>query len=744
MSATTHRRRPSRNGSVFARVGSWSFHRRRWVLIGWLVVLATVTVVGIAAGNSYSQNETMPGTESARAAALLNVRFPARAGDEGQIVFTAPSGVRDPSVQGRMDAAFTQVTRVPGVTGVTSPYASGNTAQISKSGTVAYASVQFAQQGNNITSATKDLVQSIVQSARGNGLQVELGGAMFQATPGVGPAEVVGVLAAMVVLLVVFGSVLAMGLPILIALFGIAIGFGFVTLISHVITTPDFTTQLVSMIGIGVGIDYALFIVTRYRQGLDDGLDPPAAVARAIDTAGRAVIFAGVTVMISLLGMFLMGLKPAQGIAVSTSVTVMLVMVASVTLLPAALGFAGRNIDRLSIRRRTPQGHHRQSVWFRWSRIIQNHPWPALLSAAVVLIVLAIPVLGIRLGNADAGSNPTSDTTRRSYDLVAHGFGAGFSGPLVLAVEYPPGSNQTATLNRLTAAVRSTSDVATVQVPVPSRSGDAAVIQVLPISSPQSKSTADLVSRLRHTVIPHSLRHSKVVVYVGGFTASGIDVAHHLGSRLPLFMAGVLALSFLLLLAVFRSVLVPLKAVVMNLLSIGAAYGVIVAIFQWGWLGNVVGVAKAGPISPYLPMIMFAIVFGLSMDYEVFLLSRIREEYNRSHDNALAVADGLAATARVITAAALIMVTVFASFALGNSLVVKVFGIGLATAILVDATLVRMVLVPATMELLGDRNWWFPRWLDRITPRVHVEPSEPEPSAEPTEPARVPVAAGGS
>ncbi|HEX9506265.1 MAG TPA: MMPL family transporter [Acidimicrobiia bacterium] len=697
-------------------------HRRR-VLAAWLVGLVLVAALGGGLGASYSQSFSLPGTESQRATDLLQARFPARAGDQGQIVFSHRAGVRDPAVVAQVDQLFAAVAKVPGVTGVVSPYSANAGQQISRDGTAAYATVLFAKRAAKIDQSTIDRVKGLVNSTRTTSLAVELGGRMFQERPAFGSTELIGILAAVLILLVVFGSVLAMGLPIVIALVGIGIGFGLIELISHTVSTPDFTTQLASMIGIGVGIDYALFIVTRYRQGLHDGLAPEDAVVRAIDTAGRAVLFAGCTVVISILGLFLMGVQFVQGLAVGTSLTVAVVMLASVTLLPALLGFAGHSIDKLSMPGRRPrEGSTRTSVWFRWSRLVQRRPWRAFLAALAVLVLLAIPFFSMRQGFQDAGNNPTTDTTRRAYDLIANAFGPGVSGPLVLAAEYPSGSNPSAPLETVREAARRTPGVASVGPVTMGPSGDAAIISVIPVSSPQSSATTTLVHRLRDQTIPRALHGSDVAVHVGGITAQGIDVSDRLSSRLPLFIGGVLILSFLLLLIVFRSVLVPFKAVIMNVLSIGAAYGLVVAVFQWGWFADVIGISKPGPIAPFIPMMMFAIVFGLSMDYEVFLLSRVREEYDRTHDNALAVADGLAATARVITAAALIMVTVFASFVAGNDPTIKLFGFGLAAAIFIDATLVRMVLVPATMELLGDRNWWFPHWLDRIVPRVHVEP----------------------
>jgi RND superfamily putative drug exporter len=705
---------------MLQRLAAWCYRRRKSVVVLWIVALVAISMLGSSVGSTYSQGFSLKDTESQRATQLLESRFPARAGDEGQVVFAHTGGVDDAAVQARMEQLFRDVEAVPHVTTVVSPYSADGANQVAKGGDIAYATIQFDRTASKIPDSTITEIRHLAHDANGDGIRVDLGGRMFQEQGGLGPAELIGILAAIVILLVAFGSLLAMGLPILVALFGIGIGLGFVELLSHVIATPDFATQLASMIGIGVGIDYALFIVTRYRQGLGEGFAPEHAVVRAIDTAGRAVLFAGCTVVISLLGLFLMGVDFVNGMAVGTSVTVGIVMLASITLLPAILGFAGRTIDRFSVKRDRAPKPREQQFWFRWSRVVQRRPWPAFLVGLLILVVLAIPMFSMRLAFPDAGGNPTSDTTRRAYDLVADGFGPGFNGPLILAAEFPKGSD-TSSLDQLVAKLRTTPDVAAVIPATVSPSGDAAVIRVIPSSSPQSARTSDLVDTLRSDVIPSAVQGTDVQVHVGGLTASSIDVSDRLASRLPIFIGAVLVLSFLLLMAVFRSLLVPLKAVVMNLLSIGAAYGVVVAIFEWGWLSGPLGVEQTGPIAPFIPMMMFAILFGLSMDYEVFLLSRIREEYDRTGNNELAVADGLASTARVITAAALIMVTVFGSFVLGDETTIKLFGLGLATAILVDATVVRMILVPATMELLGDRNWWFPRWLDRIVPRFHVE-----------------------
>jgi len=452
---------------------------------------------------------------------------------------------------------------------------------------------------------------------------------------------------------------------------------------------------------------------------------PERATERAIDTAGRAVLLAGTTVIIAVLGLFTFGLDMIRGLAVGISLGVLMTMLAAVTLLPAVLGFVGQHIDRLGLpHRRRKQGAGRQSLWYRWSRLIQRRPWPALLIGAVALIAVALPVLSLRLGFGDAGNRPTSDTTRRAYDLLSEGFGPGFNGPLLLVAQTPGGAADEETLARLTGTLRKTPGVALASQPIRNQAGDAAILQVFPTSPPQDQETTDLVDRLRHQVVPAATAGSEVSVKVGGLTAAGLDFADYTATRLPWFVGTVLVLSFLLLMGVFRSVLVPLKAVVMNLLSIGAAYGVTVAVFQWGWGASLIGVGKEGPIEAWAPMMLFAVLFGLSMDYEVFLLSRIREDYDRTADNAVAVAGGLAATARVITAAAAVMVVVFSSFVLGADRSIKLFGLGLAAAVLLDATVVRMVLVPATMELLGDRNWWLPRWLDRLLPAIHVEATQ--------------------
>ncbi len=596
-------------------------------------------------------------------------------------------------------------------------------------------------------------------------LSIEYGGQLFagSAPP---TSELLGVLAAIVILLIAFGSVLAMGLPIGTALFGLGVGAGVMGIASNGFTIPEFGPQMAAMIGLGVGIDYALFIVTRFREHYHAGMELEAAVIRAVDSSGRAVIFAGITVMISLLGLFVIGLSFVRGMAAASAISVLITMLAAITLLPALIGFAGERIDQTSraaaiavgafvvlaligiftgvplgvallgaaviaivvmlvsalpfgkaLRTRLPRRHpkpRQEEFWYRWSRLIQRRPWPPLLAGVFVLVALAAPLTSIRLGFGDTGNLPETNTARRAFDLMASGFGPGVTGPLILVSTDPAVTADSAKL--VDDALAADKDIAFATAGERLATGTW-FWQAFPVSAPQDEATTDLVHRLRSA----ELSATGVDVKVGGFTAATVDFADYLGKRLPLLIGAVLILSFLLLMIVFRSILVPIKAVIMNMLSVGAAYGVIVAIFQWGWLTDLFAIGKPGPVEAWAPMMLFAITFGLSMDYEVFLLSRMKEEFDRTGDNAAAVADGLAVTARVITAAALIMVCVFSAFVLDDLRELKIFGLGLAFAVLVDATVVRMVLVPATMALLGDRNWWLPKALDRVLPHIHVE-----------------------
>lgn len=706
---------------MLSRLAHWCYRRRRLVLGLWVILLIGSQIVSSAAGGKSSMSFKLPASDSQRAQNLLAGRFASESGATGDVVIAAPSGVKSAAVEARAKALFTGIARVPHVVEVTSPYSAQGANQISRDGTIAFAQIHFDANIDKLTTATADPVKTLAARARASGFDVALSGTMFQSRKPPGGTELVGILAAMVILLIAFGSVLAMGLPILTALFGIGVGLAGVSLLANVFSMPTFASILAAMIGIGVGIDYALFIVTRYRQALNAGLDPERAIVKSVTTSGKAVVFAGSTVVISLLGMFAMGLSFVRGLAVGASLAVVFTMLASVTLLPAVLGFVGPNIDKLALpwtKRSSTSG--RTTVAYRWSRLIQRRPWTFALAGFAVLITLALPVFSITLGNSDTGNNPKSDTTRISYDLLAKGFGPGFNGPLLVAVEVPEQHAATA-LPALRDAIARVPGVVEVTPARLGPSGTAAVMQVFPATGPQDQQTVALIHNLRAHVIPAATAGTGLIVHVGGSTATFVDLSNFLGSHLPIFMVVVLGLSFLLLLIVFRSLVVPLKAVIMNVLSIGAAYGVLVAVFQWGWGAGIIGVGKKGPIESFIPMMMFAVIFGLSMDYEIFLLSRIKEEFDKTGNNAEAVADGLAHTARVITAAAAIMVCVFGSFVLGGERVIKEFGLGLAVAILIDATLVRMILVPATMELLGTANWWLPQRLARLLPNVHIE-----------------------
>jgi RND superfamily putative drug exporter len=705
------------------RLAAWCHRRRRLVLGSWIAALVAVTALSFAFPGVFNDNFGGGHSESNRAQTLLHDRFPTQAGDSAQVVFHTTAPVTSPANEVAIAKTIAAIQGLPHVASVRGPFDPGAAAQVSRDGHIAYAVIQFDQTTNNLP---KGAIQEVVDRAQANarpGFGIELGGPPIGKVQKVSPgsSEVIGILAAIVILLLAFGSVIAMGLPILTALFGVAMAFGIIDFLSHGLVVPTFGSELAAMIGIGVGIDYALFIVTRYRQGLHDRLSPAAASITSLATSGRAVLFAGCTVVISLLGMFLLGLPFIYGLALGAIAAVVLVMACALTLLPAMLGFAGRAIDRFHVPRFFHHGEDTgHTLAWRWSRVVQRRPWAAGGAALIVLVTLALPLFSMQQAFTDAGNGSTSLTTRRAYDLLATGFGPGSNGPLVVAVDGSPDAVHGAA-DRLRSDLAGTPNVAFVVPPQFNAAGDTAVLIVVPTTSPQDARTVHLVHQLRSHVIPAATAQTGVRALVGGETAAAVDAANHLSSRLPIVIGAVVLLSFLLLMAVFRSIAVPLKAAIMNLLSVGAAYGVIVAVFQWGWGGSIVGIGKTGPIDPWIPLMLFTILFGLSMDYEVFLLSRIREEWRRTGDNALAVADGLAATARVITAAAAIMVCVFGSFVLSDIRVLKLFGLGLATAVFLDATLVRLVLVPSTMELLGKANWWFPKWLDRIVPTLSVE-----------------------
>jgi RND superfamily putative drug exporter len=710
---------------MLVRLAAWCYARRRLVVALWVAALVGSIGLSSAFGGDFKQDYFAPGSESKAGLQLLRDKFPQQSGDTVQVVFQAPAGVRSPAAKQAIEALLADLSHAPHVTAVVSPFGDQGSFQVSKDQKIAYADVQTDKQGQDFTIAeAKTLVDKIRAADGKSGVQVEAGGQVVSiALQGQVGSEGIGFLAAALILLVTFGSLVAMGLPLMTALFGIGIAMSLGAVMRHVVAVPDWAPSVAAMVGIGVGVDYALFIVTRYRTGLAEDLDPRQATLLSLATAGRAVLFAGCTVVISLLGILVMGVPFAAGVAYSAVLAVLVIMAASITLLPAVLGFTGRNIERLHVPFFGKRAKaYDTSVWFRWSRFIQRRPWPAALGGLALLLLLAVPFLGMRFGFPDASNDPKSFTTRRAYDLLTSGFGQGFNGPFLLTASLPkPGD--LAPANTLVDTLRRAPGVASVSPPQPNPAGDTVVIRLVPTTSPQAKSTETLVDRLRDDVIPRAVAGTGLDVKVSGLVPGGVDSTRGISARLPVLVGAVVLLSFLLLLVVFRSLLVAVKAAVMNLLSIGAAYGVVALCVNGGPLARLIGIPEPTPVPSFIPMMMFAILFGLSMDYEVFLLSRIREEYDRTHDNGLAVADGLAKTARVITAAAAIMCTVFLAFVFSPVVFLKMIGIGMAAAIFVDATLVRMVLVPATMELLGDRNWWLPGWLARLLPNVHVEAS---------------------
>ena len=755
---------------MYRSLARWAFTHGRAVLVSWVILLVGMNALAGAVGSAFSGEFSTPASESTRGFDVVNEYFPGSGGAfGGSIVFTAQGGVDRPEVVEAMNEMFAEVDAIDGL-GVVSPYTEMGANQIAPDGQIAFAQVNLERQIDQTRAA------AIGEEMRGmqptiEGVSIEVGGAIFSefAPP---ESELIGLAFAIVILIVAFGSVMAMGLPIAVALAGVGTGgFGLVTLLSNGVSIPEFAPLIGVMIGLGVGIDYALFMVTRYRELTRQGLSPLDATVGALDTAGRAVVFAGITVVLSLLGMLTIGLEFVAGLGIAAAATVAVTLLASITLLPALLGLFHSKVEvtrwrgllvagsialallgvglsftplayiglvaavgtllasfalkplRAVVPPRTEKAL-RETTSYRWSRQIQARPWLYASIGTALLVLLMLPVFSLRLGFSDEGNLSETTSARRAYDTIADGFGPGFNGPFIVAVE-SSGPGDVSTIQALPAALTADPGVDRVTPPFPSNmadpaSSDAWLIQVIPTSSPQDVETSDTVARLRAEVLPAAIAGSGVTASVTGAVPANIDFTDYLGGRLLVFFGAVLGVSFLLLMMVFRSILVPLKAVIMNVLSIASAYGVAVAIFQWGWFSSVFGVEPA-PIEPFVPMMLFAIVFGLSMDYEVFLLSRVREEFDRTQDAVNSVADGLAATARVISAAAAIMVVVFGAFLLEDDRIVKLFGVGLAVAVLLDATLVRMLLVPATMALLGRANWWIPSWLDRILPRLNVE-----------------------
>jgi RND superfamily putative drug exporter len=708
-------------------LGRWAFRNRFLVLLIWLLAFLGLTLAAQSAGAKYGDSFSLPGTESSKALTLLGQAFPHQSGDNESVVFKVKSStVDDPLVRAAMESAFSSMTSIPGVGAVKSPYDPKNARQISRDQKTAYASVIFTTDARNIP--TKD-VQSLIDigsKARTSNLQVEFGGQAIGELnrPKGSLGTVIGVSAAAVILFISFGSFLAMLLPLGVALLALGTASAAITLLTHVVSIATFAPILGSLIGLGVGIDYALFIVSRYRKEISDGVEPEEAAATAINTSGRAVLFAGATVCIALLGLFVLRLSFLNGVAIAASLTVLITMVASITLLPALFGVMKRHVFSSRSRKHMSAGTHKnpaKSYWARWARTVARKPIPLSIAAVAVMAVLVIPYFSLHLGSSDQGNNPPKTTTHKAYDLLAQGFGAGTNGPLqVIAELKSPADRQS--LEAVAVALRSEPGVAGVGPVIESPSGIVGFIQVIPSTGPQDIKTSNLIKDLRNRLIPKVLAGTQTKVYVGGATAIFDDFASVIAGKLPLFITVIILLGGLLLLLAFRSLAIPLTAAVMNLGAAGGAFGIVVALFQWGWGEKLLNIGR-GPIESFLPVIMLAILFGLSMDYQVFLVSRMHEEWINTKDNAKAVITGQSDTGRIITSAALIMITVFCSFIFGGEKVIKEFGVGLAAAVFVDAFILRTILVPALMHLFGKSNWWLPKGLDRALPHLSVDPS---------------------
>ncbi|MEU9942464.1 MMPL family transporter [Streptomyces lavendulae] len=723
-----------------AAIARWCMRHRLVTVLIWLLALGATAAAAGAAGTAFSNDYEVPGTESAKANALLREGFHGRGGDTDTIVWRTPDhqSARTPDVERRMTRALDAVAALPGVGSVAGPYGPGpaGAAQISPDGRTAYAVVTFDRPADSVPRSQAEAVVDTVRNPAtlADGLQVELGGRAIGLTeaPSAHLAEAIGVVIAAVVLFLAFGSLAASLLPIATALVSVGSAYFGITLLGHAMPVADFAPMLGTLVGLGVGIDYALFIVTRHRKGLTRGLTVAEAAENAVATTGRAVVFAGATVCIALLGMLVLRLNFLDGVALAASLTVVLTVAASVTLLPALLSYIGpRALSRRERRRLAADGPRPESPTgfaARWSAFVERHPKPLGLLATLVMLVLALPTLSLHLGTSDQGNNPAGSTTRKAYDLLAEGFGPGTNGPLAIVARLD-GAGDHVAVDRLTEALRTTGNVASVGPAVFNRSADTAVLTVVPRSAPQSRATSELVDTLRRDVIPRAAQGSTMEAHVGGVTAGYDDFAGVIVGKLPLFVGVVIALGCLLLLLAFRSLGIPLKAAAMNVAAVASSFGVVVVIFQWGWGSELMGLGSAGPIEPFLPVIMVSVLFGLSMDYQVFLVSRMYEEWLETGDNRRAVRVGLAETSRVINSAAVIMISVFLAFVLSGDRLIAMFGIALAAAVALDAFVLRTLLVPALMHLLGGANWWIPRRLDRLLPRISIEPPECRPRA---------------
>jgi RND superfamily putative drug exporter len=717
------------------RLARWCFTHRRKVVAGWLLVLVAVVGLSTTLGSKFNSNFNLPNTDSQAALSLLHENFPAASGEGDQIVIQATHGasVRNAPVKHAVTAALAKVSRIPGIVAVTSPYVKAGAQQISRDGTVAFATVTWDKVEANITTADAQSLIKAAQSADGPHQQISLGGAAISDSEGSGPglSVGVGVIAALIVLLLVFGGALFASLmPLLTAGVALVIGTSLISLLTHVMNVPDVSSDLAVLIGLGVGVDYGLFIISRHRSAVKAGLSYEAAAAEAVNTSGRTVLFAGATVCIALLGQFALGVSFLYGLSISSAIAVALTMATSLTFLPAMLGFLGPKVlsrrERAILARSGPASSDVTGFWLRWARIVEARKVFVAVGALLVVCVIALPIFGLREGASDPGTDPSSSTTHTAYTALAKGFGPGFSGPLELAGQVANSADVSA-FDRFLAVAARTPGVASITPAVTSPNGKVVLATLYPATSPQDKQTVDLVNTLRNQVIPKAEQGTSLDVHVGGLTATDIDFSKVLTDKLPLFIAVVVILASLLLMAVFRSLLIPLVASVMNLLSIGAALGALNAVFNWGWGSSILGLTGTAPIDAFIPVLMFSVLFGLSTDYEVYLVSRMQEEWHH-HDtdqpaarNHRAVVIGQARSGQIIAAAAIIMILVFGSFLLNGQRVLQEFGFGLGFSVFIDALVIRSMLVPTLMHLVGPRNWSLPRWLDRVVPNLSIE-----------------------
>lgn len=700
--------------------------RNPWKVIGsWAVVIVIFALLANAFGGEFDSSFTLPGSESQQAIELLQEKFPEAAGDSATIIFRANEGsISDPAVQAEIDQLLAEAATLPNVAGMITPEM--NPLQISEDGTIAYVVLQYEMQAMEMDEADVEAVFHLVDSSNSELLQVEAGGTVVSMgeTPELGSSEIVGIAIAMVIMLVMFGSVIAMGLPIITAVVGVGMAMLIAPLFANTFTMNDMiTTAFISMMGLGVGIDYALFILNRYRDNLLHGMDVENAVGVAINTAGRSVGFAGTTVAIGLLGLSLIRIPFVTGLGIAGSLVVVLSVVIALLLMPAVLGLVGDGVLKWRIPGLGNGNGDKNTPWFNWGRRIQAKPGVYAVISLLVLGVLASPMVDMHLGLSDAGNNPETMHSRRAYDLMVEGFGPGANGPLLIIVESENGFDQQAAMGMYMQLMQVEGVDAV--LPMPNEEGTAAILQITPSTGPQDPETESLIHTLRNDFLPSMTEGTDIQAYVGGATAANIDLSETISDRMPIFYAVVVGLSVVLLMIVFQSIFVPIKAALTTLLSVGATFGAVVAVFQWGWMTDLLGIAGTGPVESFLPMILFGVLFGLSMDYEVFLLSRVHEEQVHGTDAKEAMLDGVGYSGKVVAAAGAIMAAVFLSFVLEDMRMIQMLGFGLGFAILVDAFLVRLVLVPAVMTMVGKWAWWMPAGLKRVIPNINIEGEMP-------------------